>query len=310
MRREVLAAVGRLHGAGVVHGDLRSDDILVDASDPVLPTPSSSPRCRYPVLPTPSSSARCRSLSQLLLSPPGLQILEGDCYLVASASIGDCGAAGLSRSRHEVVAVTSLQTILAAGSWQSAGRTPCTQGAPKVTLVDLGRATPGASPQECEDEMRSLRGGLEDIVSRLLLRMRRVVAGPCAEVTRPATSRGAQFDIRISGRGGRRALARISIRPLPAVAPTTVIDILGDNAKLRPAFWAHTAGYAAACATFAFLSSVGVHSCLCVCGCCYCNCAIIFSAFTTSAALGASTGGVKTLLPALAQRVAEWQVAE
>ena len=39
MRREVLAAAGRLHGAGVVHGDLRSDNILVDASDPVLTPP-------------------------------------------------------------------------------------------------------------------------------------------------------------------------------------------------------------------------------------------------------------------------------
>ena len=68
-----------------------------------------------------------------------------------------------------------------------------------MTLVDLGRATPGASPQECEDEMQNLQRGLEGIVSRLLLRLRRVVAGPCAEVTRPATSREAQFDIENPG---------------------------------------------------------------------------------------------------------------
>ena len=75
VRREVLAAVGRLHGAGVVHGDLRCDNILVDASDPVLPAPVPSP-CR-------------RSLCRLLLPLPGLQILEGDCYLFASSSVGD-----------------------------------------------------------------------------------------------------------------------------------------------------------------------------------------------------------------------------
>ena len=85
VRRKVLAALGKLLGAGVVHGDLRCDNILVDASDPVLPAPASSPSCR----------SLCRLLLPLLLSQPGLQILEGDCCLFASASIGDCGAAGL-----------------------------------------------------------------------------------------------------------------------------------------------------------------------------------------------------------------------
>ncbi len=42
----------------------------------------------------------------------------------------------------------------------------CTQGGPKVTMVDLNRATSGASPEECEDELSSLLAGLEYMVNR------------------------------------------------------------------------------------------------------------------------------------------------
>ena len=81
--------------------------------------------------------------------------------------------------------------------------------------------------------MQKLQGGLEHMVSWLLLGLWRVAAGPCDEATRPACGAGFH-DIGTLGRGGRRALARILIRPSPAVAPTTVVTTWAATQSSAP----------------------------------------------------------------------------
>ena len=169
-----------------------------------------------------------------------------------------------------------------------------------MSLVDLGRATPGASPQKCEDEMQNLQRGLDHMVSWLLLGLC-VAAGPCAEATRPASGVGFR-DIDTLGRGGRRALARILIRPPPAVAPTTVVTTWAATQSSAPPsrrtrrcvqqhvqLWHSFPAWA--------FTAVSV--------CAPLNRATMFSGCTAPAALGAPVGGVKILLPTLAQMVAE-----
>ena len=156
-----------------------------------------------------------------------------------------------------------------------------------MSLVDLGRATPGASPQECEDEMQNLQGGLEHMVGWLLLGLRRVAAGPCTEVTRPACGAGFR-DIETFGLGGRRALARISIRPLPAVAPTTVVTTWATSQSSAP-----PSRRTRRCMQqhVQLLHSFPAWAFTAVSVCAPLNRATIFSGCTTPAALGAPAVG-------------------
>lgn len=102
-------------------------------------------------------------LCNLMLRAEGVgKIRFAHCKRICEA---ESGSRNITSCIDAMALLSQLRPSLRAARRQ--GSCPaCTQGGPKVTLVDLNRATSGASPEECEDELSSLLAGLEYMVSR------------------------------------------------------------------------------------------------------------------------------------------------